>query len=639
MDTDFTLLNKINNPDDLKRLNISELEALAGEIRRFLVLSVSETGGHLSSNLGVTELTIALHYCFNTPRDKIIWDVGHQSYVHKILTGRRNAFHTLRTLDGLSGFPKTSESEYDAFDTGHASTSVSAAYGMAVARDISGGSHRVIAVIGDGAMTGGLAYEALNNAGRQDTDLTVILNDNEMSISKNVGAISRHLSEIRTRRSYISAKEEVKGLIAKIPLIGKPLQKLVFASKNMLKRIIVRGGIFDAMGFNYIGPIDGHNLQELVTVLGRVGEMKGPVLVHVFSKKGKGYDKAETSPDGFHGVSSFNVDTGKPNGIKSAETFTDVFGSTLVKLAGINKKIVAVTAAMPDGTGLSDFRQVFPERFFDVGIAEGHAVTFCSGLASQGVIPVFAVYSTFLQRGYDQLLHDVCLQNLHVVFAVDRAGIVGPDGETHQGIFDLSYLLHMPNMTVLCPKSPAELAEMLDFAVSLSGPVAVRYPRGGAPEISGGSEGMKPENLLKAETILEGDEIAVVSIGSMLEHAHDACGMLVKEGLRPALINARAAKPLDTEMLVKLKSCRHVFTVEDNCTKGGFGASLAEELHLICGGQLLPVVHNLGFPSKFIEHGSRSQLFSRYGLDGRGIYNAVMKMAAPDICTDYKKNI
>ena len=626
---EYPILNKIGSPDDLKLMDINELGELSQEIRRFLVKTISRTGGHLASNLGVVELTIALHYCFSTPEDKIVWDVGHQSYVHKMLTGRKEQFDHLRKFDGMSGFPKSIESEHDAFNTGHSSTSISAALGMAVARDISGGLNKVIAVIGDGSMTGGLAYEGLNNAGSRNTDLIVILNDNEMSISRNVGAISRHLTEIRTSQGYLNTKERVKSILAKLPVIGGRLERLLDRTKNKLKDVLVKGGIFHDMGFNYIGPYDGHDIAQLLRVLNQVRDMKGPILLHVYTKKGKGYDKAEYSPASYHAISSFNVNTGKQHADKAKASYSDVFGNKLVSLAAKDKRIVAVTAAMPDGTGLGAFAKKYPDRFFDVGIAEGHGVTFSAGMAKEGLVPYFAVYSTFLQRGYDQVLHDVCMQNLHVVFAVDRAGIVGEDGETHQGIYDISYLMHIPNMHILCPKNQRELEDMLEYAAKLDGPAAVRYPRGKPTNAFDALENEMGYNPLvkgKSEVIFLGEraDIAIVALGTMTEFAFKAHEMLKRIGVSAALINARFAKPIDKDLPARLKAFKFVFTIEDNCIIGGFGEKLMSEIFETAkDGEARPFVYNLGFPDKFIEHGSKSEILKLYRLDAEGIFNTV----------------
>ena len=602
------LTDNIDSPDDLKKLRVSELETLADEIRGILLGTVSKTGGHLASNLGVVELTIALHYVFDAPEDKIIWDVGHQTYVHKILTGRREEFKTLRQINGLSGFPKGSESCYDAFDTGHSSTSISAALGMAAARDIKGGKNKVIAVIGDGSMTGGLAYEALNNAGRSSRDIIVILNDNQMSIDRNVGALSRHLNDIRLAPAYLEVKEGVHRFLDKVPFIGKNIDRAIEITKDKIKYMLIPGIMFEELGFTYIGDINGHDTKHMIDILSKAKEMKGPLLLHVYTTKGKGYRFSEKRPCEYHGVSSFDIGTGKPVNRPKSKTYSDVFGETISLAAQKDSRIVAVSAAMAAGTGLEGFSKRYPERFFDVGIAEQHAVTFSAGLAKEGLTPVFAVYSSFLQRAYDQIIHDVAMQNLHVVFAVDRAGIVGADGETHQGVFDLSFMSHIPNMTVMAPASKEELCSMLEAAFAMDSPVAVRYPRGAAY-----SRKCAPVAYGKGEVVLQGEKAVVFSIGVMLESALSACLMLKDEGIEVSLVNARFMKPLD-EGLIKSQMLgkKHVFTVEDNVAKGGFGESvarLAQESGFKGG------FHSFAFPDEFICHGSQGELFKKYGLD------------------------
>jgi len=637
-------LNRINSPKKLKRLSLDALGSLAAEIRHFLVHSIADTGGHLASNLGVVELTLALHKVFDSPKDKIIWDVGHQSYIHKIITGRKDRFHTLRHLDGLSGFPKTGESEHDAFGTGHSSTAISAALGLAMARDLReqradravGGSRcyahgcefycdgrcikgcakreKVIAVVGDGSMTGGLAYEGLNNAGRSDTDIIVILNDNQMSICENVGAISRHLNDIRTGPLYLGAKQDVRRILDKLPVVGSVIADGIESTKAALKKYLLHHGVlFEEMGFRYFGPVDGHNIPALISVLKGVKQIRGPVLLHVITKKGKGYESAELSPVHFHGVGAFNVDTGKPTNGSPAPTYTDVFSKALIQQAVRDKKIVAITAAMHAGTGLGPFKERFPKRFFDVGIAEGHAVTFAAGLAKGGLKPVVAVYASFLQRAYDQILHDVALQNLPVVFAIDRAGLVGEDGETHQGIYDLSYLSHIPNMTVLAPKDGPELTAMLDFALVHDGPVALRYPRDNAE--AGGPA--LPILYGRAETIIKGENIALVSVGTMNKTAHAAAKMLRKDGHNPSIYNARFVKPLDMGLVNRLANYKAVYVLEDAARIGGYGSRLLEAL--AATRKPLPRFHIFAFPDIFIEAGGREDLFKRYKLDANGI--------------------
>lgn len=617
------LLDSVNWPKDIKKLNISQLNRLALELRAFLLENVSKTGGHLASNLGIVELTLALHYCLNTPEDKIVWDVGHQAYIHKIITGRKDVFDTLRQLDGISGFPKPCESEYDAFTAGHSSTSISIALGLACARDLSGGSEKIVAVIGDGSMTGGVAFEALNNAGRSNRNLIVILNDNQMSISDNVGAISRHLGELRTERKYLEAKDDVKKFLSRLP-VGAPMVDTIKRTKKRIKYMFVPGVIFEEFGFKYIGPVDGHNLQELISTIEKAEQIEGPVLVHVRTVKGKGYKFSEKNPADYHGVNSFDLKTGKPIAKPELPSYSSVFGKTLVKQAENDEKIVAVSAAMCGGTGLDCFAKKFPERFFDVGIAEQHAVSFSAAMAKAEYKPVFAVYSTFLQRAYDEIMQDVCLQNLHVVFGIDRAGIVGSDGETHQGIFDLSYLLHMPNMTVMAPKSGRELEKMLKFALeNMNSPVAVRYPRG---EISESFSDI--DNKIeygKGELLKDGEKIAVFSLGSTVGSAAEACELLERDGYSPMLINLRFAKPLDKELILNAASkCRYLFTAEDNVKNGGVGDRVLDILNE--NGKLRETVfHSFAMPDKFIEHGSRNELYKRYGLDGESMYLEIKK--------------
>lgn len=613
------ILKGIDSPSDLKKLHRDELKKLANEIRYFLIRNVSKTGGHLASNLGVVELTIALHYVFNTPKDKIVWDVGHQAYVHKILTGRKDRFNTLRQYKGLCGFPKPSESVYDAFAVGHSSTSVSAALGMAKARDLNHTDENIIAVIGDGSISGGIALEAINNAGRSATNMLVILNDNEMSISKNVGALSKHFSKLRTDPSYLSVKAGVHRFFDNIPVLGKPVEKLVERFKDTIKYFIIPSAFFDEMGFKYIGISDGHNIDELIDVLEKIKNVSGPVLLHVHTKKGKGYKFAEDRPWEFHGVSPFNVKTGKP--LKKSEkiSYSDVFGNKLVEIAKSNKDIVAITAAMADGTGLTEFSRSYPKRFFDVAISEQHAVTFAAGLAISGKVPVFAVYSTFLQRAYDQIIHDVCLQKLHVVFAVDRAGLVGSDGETHQGVFDISYLSGIPNMTIMSPKNGCELENMIEFAINFNGPIAVRYPRGEALEIF--SDVDTPIEYGKSEKIFDGEEIAMIFEGNMAKTAFDVVSMLRNDGYNPILINARFIKPFDKEMLFDISSkCKYIFTIEDGLKHGGMGSTVME---ILSGNKNSPLVYSFGYDDCFIEHGSILELQKAYGLEKDYIYEKI----------------
>ncbi len=615
------ILNRIHSTEDIKKLNGEEMAVLCKELRKFLLQKVSKTGGHLASNLGVVELTVALEYCFDLPKDKIVWDVGHQAYIHKILTGRKEGFDHLRQLDGLSGFPKPNESDCDAFAAGHSSTSISAALGLAKARDLMGGKEHVIAVIGDGSMTGGLAYEALNNAGKEHTNLIVILNDNQMSIDTNVGAMSRHLNNLRTSNQYRGWKEAVKQFRNNVPVIGEGTYQVLKNVRDGAKMLLTHGALFEQLGFKYIGPVDGHDLPELIELLQNVKEMNRPVLIHVKTIKGKGYPYAEERPWDYHGVGAFDLKTGLPTS-KGGKSWSAVFGEKMLEIGKKNPKVVGITAAMSSGTGYEKFQRAFPKRFFDVAIAEQHGTTFAAGLAKGGITPVFAVYSSFLQRAYDQIVHDVCMQNLHVVFAIDRAGIVGADGETHQGVFDLSFLSHIPNMTVLSPKNGWELEEMLDFAVNKwNGPIAVRYPRGTAETVF--SENKQPIEYGKAELIREGEKIAILAEGHMLKAAADAAKLLEADGYHPMLVNMRFIKPLDGEMLQKAaENCEHIVTVEDNLRRGGLGSKVME----FYGDKGIQVdILNLAFPDKYIEQGTQAQLFERYGLDAAGIYESIKK--------------
>lgn len=617
-------LEKINSPEDIKKLSIDKLDILAKEIREFLINTVSQTGGHLASNLGVVDLTIAMHYCFCCPRDKFVWDVGHQAYTHKILTGRKDEFDTLRKLDGLSGFPKTNESKYDAFNTGHSSTSIAAAIGLAKARDLTGHSYNVVSVIGDGAMTGGLSYEALNNVGRDHTKLIIILNDNQMSISENVGAMSKYLSELILTQKYMNAKSGLQKSLKNLPVGGEQIYNLLYRSKGTLKNAIMpENSMFEHLGIKYVGPIDGHDIKRMVNVLNKAKKVDIPVLIHVITKKGKGYEPAEIMPSIYHGVSKFDAKVGVVPDYNKKETYSDVFGRKMLEMAARNKKICAITAAMPMGTGLSKFANLYPKRFFDVGIAEEYAVTFASGLAKGGYIPVFAVYSTFLQRGYDQIIHDVCIQNLHVIFAIDRAGIVGDDGETHQGIYDISYLAHIPNLTVMAPKNKTEFENMLEFAVNLSGPVAIRYPRGEASEIMIAAENSVEYG--KAEYIYEGEKIAVVSYGAMMDEAADVYFGLIERGYNPTLINARFASPIDKDMIEDLaENYKYIFTMEDNIYSGGFGCLLSQRL---CEyGLKENTIFNFAFPDMYVEHGNRALLFDRYGMSAEKMLNKIIQI-------------
>ncbi|AIS52385.1 1-deoxy-D-xylulose-5-phosphate synthase Dxs [Thermoanaerobacter kivui] len=614
------MLEQINSPYDLKKIDKKDFPLLCEEIRQFLIEKVSKTGGHLASNLGIVELTVALHYVFNSPVDKIIWDVGHQCYVHKIITGRKDQFDTLRKFNGLSGYTKRTESVHDIFGAGHSSTSISAALGIARARDLNNEKYFVVAVIGDGALTGGMAFEALNDAGRSKTDLIVVLNHNEMSISENVGSVSLYLSKLRTDPGYNKLKQEIDNLLNIIPPIGKNLHRYIEKIKDSVKQLVVPGMFFEEMGFTYLGPIDGHDTEMLIEVLERAKKMKGPILVHVITKKGKGYKFAEKKPDKFHSAAPFDIETGKFVSEGQA-TYSDVFGKTLTEMALRDKKIVAITAAMPEGTGLIHFAKLIPERFFDVGIAEQHATTFAAGMAVQGYKPYFAVYSTFLQRAYDQLIHDVCIQKLPVVFAIDRAGIVGEDGETHQGVFDLSFLRAVPNISIMSPKDANELVEMVKLSRNLDFPVAIRYPRGKA-----GSFDVNRECNIefgKAEVINSGEEIAIFALGRMVAKAVETRKILADFNLNPFIVNLRFVKPLDEELILDISSkVKLVVTIEDNVVAGGVGSAILELLN--SKGIYKPVLR-LGFPDKFIEHGDVENLFKKYGLDANSVANTILQ--------------
>ncbi len=619
-------LNEGIYPADIKKMSVHEMELLCTQIREKLISSVSETGGHLASNLGVVELTVAMHYVFDTPEDKIVWDVGHQSYVHKMLTGRAAEFPTLRQLDGLSGFPKRNESEYDTFDTGHSSNSISAALGMAAARDFRGGDNSVVAVIGDGALTGGMAYEALNNAGVMDSSLIVILNDNAMSISKDHGSMSQHLGKLRTSDKYTSFKHNLKNALKQIPGVGGAIANGLESMKDAVKYMVVPGVLFEELGFVYLGPVDGHSIQELIEVLQLAKSTKKPVLVHCMTTKGKGYRPAEQSPDKFHGVSPFDPETGAVRSKGNGKTWSDVFGEKLCSMAAADKSIVAVSAAMVDGAGLAKFAKLYPDRIFDVGIAEEHAVTFAAGLAASGMKPVVAIYSTFMQRAYDQILIDVCMQNLPVVFCLDRAGIVGADGETHHGVFDLSYLRHMPNMTLLAPSDRRELEAMLDHAMQHDGPCAIRYPRGGAVENVSG-EGAKTEGAPwepVPRVVQSGSDITLAAEGKMTAVCLRAAEILEKNyNISCDVIDARIIRPVRSDALAVYKSSAEktgcVLTVEDNVTVGGYGSAMEE----IFAADENVKVYKAGWPDMFISQGTQAELEHRYELDAEGIAGRV----------------
>ena len=613
------MLNTIKSPADLKKLAVDDLLTLAEEIRAEVVSTVSKTGGHLASNLGVVELTIALHYLYDCPRDQIVWDVAHQSYIHKLLTGRRDRFGTLRQYGGISGFTKRAESEFDSFGAGHASTSISAALGLAKARDLLGTKRHVIAVIGDGALTGGLSFEGLNNAGAQKRDLLVVLNDNSMSISKNVGAMSRYLTNILTDQAYNKLRDDVWRFIGRLKRADK-IRSTVSHFESQLKGLLVPGIIFEKLGFRYFGPIDGHDLPLLVKTLGQIKDLPGPRLLHIITQKGKGYEPAEKDATHFHGVSAFNKITGKSSAKDPLPAYTTVFGRKMVELAVIEPKMIAVTAAMASGTGLTEFSQRYPDRFFDVGIAEQHAVCFSAGMAAGGVRPVCAIYSTFLQRAFDQIIHDVALQKLPVVFCIDRAGLVGEDGPTHHGAFDLSYLRPVPNMTIAAPSDGDELERMLAYAVeNRVGPVAIRYPRGSVPYPLGANT--RPFEWGRWELLSGGADLAIIAAGSMVAPCVAVADRLAKEGISASLVNGRFIKPLDTDALREVaERFDRVVTVEENSLNGGFGSGVTEYLDSIgYRGKIL----RLGLPDRFIPHGAREVLLREVGLDEEGIYRSI----------------
>ncbi|MEW6738475.1 MAG: 1-deoxy-D-xylulose-5-phosphate synthase [Nitrospirota bacterium] len=648
-------IEKIKSPQDLKSLKTEDLNALAEELRNVIIERVSINGGHLASNLGVVELTIALHYVFNSPEDKIVWDVGHQSYSHKLLTGRFHIFHTLRKYKGLSGFPKISESPHDAFGTGHSSTSISAAIGILEARDIIKKfqisnlrfqiPNKVIAVIGDGALTSGLAFEGLNHAGHLKKDLIVILNDNEMSISPNVGALSNYLNKVLTGTFYKKFKKETKAFLEGIPKIGETVAKIAQKAEGSMKGFFLPGGLFEDLGFNYLGPIDGHDIPLLIETLNSIKDANEPTLIHVVTKKGKGYKFSEEDPCIYHGVGPFEADTGiqkegsgvKGQGSKAEENlenlpvvhcisplaYSDVFGNALMEIAEADKRVVAITAAMKEGTGLATFAERFPERFYDVGIAEPHTVTFAAGLAAQGLKPVVAIYSTFIQRAYDEIIHDVCLQNLPVVFAIDRAGIVGEDGATHQGLFDISFLRHIPNLLFMAPKDGQELKDMLKFAVQYNGPSVIRYPRG---KVSQESRVKSQESEIirgKFEILMEGDDVAIIAVGNAVHPSLKAAEMLKGDGINACVVNARFIKPLDEELIISMSErTKRIITVEENVLAGGFGSAVLECVNK--AGLTDIAVKRIGIDDEFVEHGSQGILRKEYGLDEDGIYKTAL---------------
>ncbi len=625
-----SILSAVNFPEDIRRLDLAQLNRLAGEIREKIIDIVSRNGGHLASSLGTVELTLAIHYVFNTPRDKVIWDVGHQAYAHKIITGRKNLFHTLRTKGGISGFPRREESLYDVFNTGHSSTSISAAIGMAEARCLNGGDFKIVAVIGDGSISAGMAFEALNWAGDRNKNLIIILNDNELCISPNVGAMSSYLNRIMTGHTVTRFKTELKNFLKSIPSIGEQMVKFTKQVEESLKGLVVPGVLFEELGFTYVGPLEGHRLDNLIKNLKNVRELPGPVLVHVITKKGQGYKFAEDDPAKFHGIAPFKIDTGEPVDEDTAPlSYTKIFGRTIIKLARDNPRIVAVTAAMSEGTGLDEFAREYPGRFYDVGMAEQHGVTFAAGLATEALIPVVAIYSTFLQRAYDQILHDVCLQKLPVVLALDRGGFVGADGPTHHGLFDFSYLRSIPNIIVMAPKDENELQHMLKTAVECGGPVSIRYPRGrgaGVPidDIPVSLAVGKGEIVYDAENA----NLAIVAIGSTVYPAIAAAAKLKAEGINAMVINARFVKPLDEGLLCDTaKSIKSIITVEENVLMGGFGSAVLElfeekGIHDV-------IVKRLGIKDKFVEHASQKELRRMYGIDEEGIMGAARSVMEP----------
>ena len=613
------LLEKIQQANDIKNIDPKDYSQLAEEIRQFLIDKISVTGGHLASNLGAVELTMALHLSLDLPQDKIIWDVGHQSYTHKLLTGRREGFETLRKFHGMSGFPKRKESDCDAFDTGHSSTSISAGMGLAKARDIQGENHTIVSVIGDGSLTGGMAYEALNNASRLDTNFIIVLNDNNMSISENVGGVSKYLNNIRTADSYQGTKKGVYDTLLNIPM-GNSMVNAIRKVKNSVKSLVIPGMFFEDMGVTYLGPVDGHDVKALTKVLKEAKRVKGAVLVHAITEKGKGYEPAVRHPSRFHGTDPFEIETGLPSSPRNVANYTDIFSTVMCKLGGRNEKVVAITAAMPDGTGLKRFRNMYPERFFDVGIAEEHAVTFAAGLAAGGLKPVVAIYSSFLQRAYDQILHDVCIQNLPVVFAIYRAGLVGSDGETHQGIFDLSYLSSIPNLVVMAPKNKYELSDMMKFAVSYEGPVAVRYPRGVA--YSGLEAFRAPVVLGKSEWIYKESKVALMAVGGMVKVAEEVREKLKEAGISCSLVNARFVKPIDTETILEVAREHDVIVpMEENVASGAFGEKVVD---YVCQKGLNIKVLPVSLPDAYIEHGNVDLLRKEVGVDAESIVAKIL---------------
>ncbi len=613
-------LEKINQVNDIKKLEKYEWNLLAEEIREFLIEKISVSGGHLASNLGVVELTMAMHLAFHLPEDKVVWDVGHQAYTHKLLTGRKAGFDELRKYGGMSGFPKRKESDCDCFDTGHSSTSISAGIGLVKARELQGGKESVISVIGDGALTGGMAYEALNNASQLKSNFIIVLNDNQMSIAENVGGMSQYLNGLRTAEAYTGFKEGLQNTLERIPVYGEGLVRQLKKTKNGLKQLVIPGMLFENMGITYLGPVDGHNIEQMIRTFNDARRIRHAVLIHVKTQKGKGYAPAERHPARFHGAEPFEIATGLPSHKRTKANYTDIFSTVMRKMGDRDEKVTAITAAMPDGTGLKRFKNMFPDRFFDVGIAEQHAVTFAAGLAAGGLKPVVAVYSSFLQRAYDQILHDVCIQNLPVVFAVDRAGLVGSDGETHQGIFDLSYLSSIPNMTIMAPKNKWELSDMLKYAIDFESPIALRYPRGEAYD--GLQEFRSPVAYGKGEILYEEADIALLAVGSMVKIAEEVRKILKDTGYNCTLVNARFVKPIDTECLELLAKTHRLFvTMEENVRSGGYG----EKVLGFVSDRGLPVhVLSAAIPDEYVEHGNVSLLFKEVGLDAETIAKRVI---------------
>lgn len=616
------VLDKIQGPNDVKELKEQELPVLADEIRQFIIDKVSDNGGHLASNLGVVELTIALHRCLNFPQDKLIWDVGHQSYTHKILTGRKKGFDSLRKYHGMSGFPKRDESNCDAFDTGHSSTSLSAGLGMVCARELKKDKYTVVSVIGDGSLAGGLAFEALNNAASLKSNYIMILNDNHMSISENVGGLSHYLAGVRTAKGYTNFKKNVKASLSKMNAIGEELERNIRRAKSMLKQVFIPGMFFEDMGITYLGPIDGHNIEALTEVIEDAKQVEGAVLIHVITEKGKGYEPAQLHPESYHGVGPFIKKNGMAKKPKEEATYTDIFAKTICELAQTHEKLVTITAAMMDGCGLKGFAKRFPDRFFDVGIAEEHAVTFACGLAAGGFHPFFVVYSSFLQRGYDQILHDMCMQNLPVTLMLDRAGLVGNDGETHQGVFDLSYLTMIPNMTVFAPKNRYEFQDAIAFAADFEAPMAIRYPKTDAVRIL--KEYREPIKLGKSEWIRRGSRVALLAIGTMVETAMEVEELLAKDGIDATVVNLRFAKPLDYEMLDEVLDYHSlIVTMEENVLSGGVGEHICRYVELHSTGVRVVAC---GIPDKFIHQGSIKELLEETGLDAQSIYQKISTM-------------